>query len=70
MLRILFRLTFVYFSAICAESQMINAALSHLAGQLNQQFKNNFQLIEDIAVVSNLFETMEQQQLKPIINWY
>jgi hypothetical protein len=49
---------------------MINAALSHLAGQLNQQFKNNFQLIEDIAVVSNLFETMEQQQRKPIINWY
>ena len=36
---------------------MINAALSHLAGQLNQQFRNNFQLIEDIAVVSNLFET-------------
>lgn len=35
---------------------MINAALNHLAGQLNQQFKNNFQLVEDIVVVSNLVE--------------
>ncbi|GGC76774.1 DUF4255 domain-containing protein [Undibacterium terreum] len=35
---------------------MISAALSHLASQLNQQFKNNFQLIEDVVVVSNLVE--------------
>ncbi|PRC93440.1 DUF4255 domain-containing protein [Solimicrobium silvestre] len=36
---------------------MINAAISHLANQLNQQFKNNFQLVEDIVVVSNLVES-------------
>jgi len=35
---------------------MINAAISHLALQLNQQFKNNFQLIEDVVIVSNLVE--------------
>jgi hypothetical protein len=35
---------------------MISAAISHLAFQLNQQFKNNFQLIEDVVVVSNLVE--------------
>lgn len=35
---------------------MINAAISHLAFQLNQQFRNNFQLVEDVAVVSNLVE--------------
>ena len=35
---------------------MIDAALSHLAFQLNQQFKNNFRIIEDVVVVSNLLE--------------
>lgn len=35
---------------------MINAAISHLAYQLNQQFKNNFHLLEDVVVVSNLLE--------------
>jgi hypothetical protein len=35
---------------------MISAAIGHLAFQLNQQFKNNFQLVEDVAVVSNLVE--------------
>lgn len=35
---------------------MINAAISHLAFQLNQHFKNNFQLVEDVVVVSNLVE--------------
>ena len=35
---------------------MISAAIGHLAFQLNQQFKNNFQLIEDVVVVSNLVE--------------
>ncbi len=35
---------------------MISAALSHLASQLNQQFKSNFQLREDVVVVSNLVE--------------
>lgn len=35
---------------------MINAAITHLANQLNQQFKNNFQLLEDVVVVSNLVE--------------
>lgn len=35
---------------------MINAAISHLAQQLNQQFKNNFQMAEDVVVVSNLVE--------------
>lgn len=35
---------------------MIHAAISHLAFQLNQQLKSNFQLIEDMAVVSNLVE--------------
>lgn len=35
---------------------MINAAISHLASQLNQQLRNNFQLIEDMVVVSNLIE--------------
>lgn len=35
---------------------MISAALSHLANQLNQQFRINFQLAEDVAVVSNLVE--------------
>ena len=35
---------------------MINAAISHLAAQLNQQFKNNFQLIEDVVLVSSLME--------------
>ena len=35
---------------------MINAAISHLAVQLNQQLRNNFQLVEDVAVVSNLVE--------------
>lgn len=35
---------------------MINAAISHLANQLNQQFRNNFHLAEDVAVVSNLVE--------------
>lgn len=35
---------------------MINAAISHLALQLNQHLKNNFQLIEDVVVVSNLVE--------------
>lgn len=35
---------------------MISAAIGHLAFQLNQQFKNNFQLIEDVVVVSNLIE--------------
>ncbi|WMW80501.1 DUF4255 domain-containing protein [Undibacterium cyanobacteriorum] len=35
---------------------MINAAISHLANQLNQQFRNNFHLMEDVAVVSNLVE--------------
>jgi hypothetical protein len=38
------------------EGNMISAALGHLAFQLNQQFKNNFQLVEDVAVVSNLVE--------------
>jgi hypothetical protein len=35
---------------------MINAAISHLAQQLNQQFKNNFHVLEDVVVVSNLME--------------
>nr|WP_315249079.1 DUF4255 domain-containing protein [uncultured Duganella sp.] len=35
---------------------MISAALTHLANQLNQQFRTNFQLAEDVAVVSNLVE--------------
>lgn len=35
---------------------MISAALTHLANQLNQQFRINFQLAEDVAVVSNLVE--------------
>ncbi|MFS2002772.1 DUF4255 domain-containing protein [Duganella sp. CT11-25] len=35
---------------------MINAALSHLASSLNQQFKSNFQLIEDVVMVSSLME--------------
>jgi hypothetical protein len=35
---------------------MIQAAISHLANQLNQQFRTNFQLIEDVVVVSNLVE--------------
>lgn len=35
---------------------MISAAIGHLAFQLNQQFKNNFHLIEDVVVVSNLVE--------------
>jgi hypothetical protein len=35
---------------------MISAAIGHLAVQLNQQLKNNFQLVEDIVVVSNLLE--------------
>lgn len=35
---------------------MISAAIGHLAFQLNQHFRNNFQLIEDVAVVSNLVE--------------
>jgi hypothetical protein len=35
---------------------MISAALSHLANQLNQQFRINFQLAEDVAVVSSLLE--------------
>jgi hypothetical protein len=35
---------------------MISAALSHLASQLNQQFRINFQLAEDVAVVSSLLE--------------
>lgn len=35
---------------------MINAAIGHLAFQLNQQFKNTFKLIEDVVVVSNLIE--------------
>lgn len=35
---------------------MISAALSHMAQQLNQQFRINFQLAEDVAVVSNLVE--------------
>jgi hypothetical protein len=35
---------------------MINATMNHLATQLNQYFKNNFQLVEDIVVVSNLME--------------
>jgi len=35
---------------------MISAAIGHLASQLNQQFKNNFQLLEDVVVVSNLVE--------------
>lgn len=35
---------------------MISAAIGHLAFQLNQQFKHNFQLIEDVVVVSNLVE--------------
>lgn len=35
---------------------MISAAIGHLAFQLNQQFKNNFQLVEDVVVVSNLVE--------------
>jgi hypothetical protein len=35
---------------------MIQAAISHLAGELNQKFKANFPLIEDVVVVSNLVE--------------
>lgn len=35
---------------------MINSTLTHLAAQLNQYFKANYQLHEDIAVVSNLIE--------------
>jgi hypothetical protein len=35
---------------------MINAAISHLAFQLNQQLKSAFPLAEDVAVVSNLVE--------------
>lgn len=35
---------------------MISAALSHLVAQLNQYLKSNFQLVEDVVVVSNLLE--------------
>ncbi|MBC3917255.1 DUF4255 domain-containing protein [Undibacterium sp. CY18W] len=35
---------------------MINAAISHLAGQLNQHFRNNYHSVEDLVVVSNLVE--------------
>ena len=35
---------------------MISAALSHMAHQLNQQLRINFQLGEEVAVVSNLVE--------------
>lgn len=35
---------------------MISAAIGHLASQLNQQLKQQFQLIEDVVVVSNLVE--------------
>lgn len=35
---------------------MINAAISHLASQLNQQLKANSPLIEDVVVVSSLVE--------------
>lgn len=35
---------------------MINAAINHLAMQLNQYFRNNYHLVEDVVVVSNLVE--------------
>jgi hypothetical protein len=35
---------------------MISAAIGHLALQLNQHFKHQFQLLEDVVVVSNLVE--------------
>ncbi|MFZ6658092.1 DUF4255 domain-containing protein [Undibacterium sp. TJN19] len=35
---------------------MINAAISHLASQLNQHFRNNNHSVEDLVVVSNLVE--------------
>jgi hypothetical protein len=35
---------------------MIYAAISHIAGQLNQYLKRSFELNEDIVVVSNILE--------------
>lgn len=35
---------------------MISAAIGHLAFQLNQQLKNNFQLVEEMVVVSSLVQ--------------
>lgn len=35
---------------------MIDAALSHLAGQLNEHLRRRFQVDEDLAVLSNLHE--------------
>lgn len=35
---------------------MINAAISHLAAQLNQFFRTRYQQVEDLVVVSNLVE--------------
>ena len=35
---------------------MIDAAISHIAGQLNQYLKRSFDLNEDIVVVSNILE--------------
>ncbi len=35
---------------------MINAAISHLAAQLNQYFRTRYQQVEDLVVVSNLVE--------------
>ncbi|MFT4925258.1 MAG: hypothetical protein ACI8WB_001350 [Phenylobacterium sp.] len=36
---------------------MIHACLQHIASQLNQFLKNNFDLTEDIVIVSNLVES-------------
>ena len=35
---------------------MIDAAISHIAGQLNQYLKRSFDLNEDIVVISNILE--------------
>lgn len=45
---------------------MINSAISHLAGQLNQFLKRSFELNEDVVVVSNILE--QDGSISPNIN--
>lgn len=45
---------------------MIDAALGHIAGQLNQHFRRSFQVPEDLVVLSNLHEQSGAQA--PAVN--
>ena len=48
---------------------MIDAAITHIAGELNQYLKRSFDLTEDLVVISNILEQDGSVATKSSFRW-